>query len=261
MQGKVDRILAKIAKGQTAFGTHTSWGGPMITEMYGQAGYDMVWIDTEHGYMSPERVLGALIGANTSDMCAFVRIPSNDPVLAKPLLDHGADGIIFPMVMNADDARKAVEACRYPPDGTRGFGPFRATHYGSVDIMDYIKTQSKKVWALLQIEHIDAVNNLDAILKVPGIDCLIVGPCDLSGSLGHLGDINHPDVKKAMDTVVAKAKAAKVPVGVSMVYNEEALNDWMKRRPDLLFCDNEGGYIINGCKKTLARLKDAAAKR
>lgn len=175
--------------------------------------------------------------------------------MAKPILDLGADGIIFPMIVTREDAEAAVAACRYPLEGSRGYGPFRATGYGAVSAMEYINDVSRKVWVIPQIEHIDAVGNLDAILSVPGIDAVIAGPCDLSGSMGLLGQMNHPEVKKAMDTIAAKAKEKGIPFGVSMIWDEEAMGDWVRRGASLLFCDNEGSYIMNGCRGTLGRMK------
>lgn len=259
MECLADKLKAKIAKGETIFGTHSGWGGSLVPELYGEVGFDVVWVDTEHGLMDPIQVQNALVGARAGGIPAFVRVPWHDAVMAKPLLDIGADGIIFPMIMNAEDARKAVAACRYPPEGERGFGPFRALRYGSVDTLEYVNTYSRKVWAILQIEHIEAVRNLDEIVKVPGIDAFIVGPCDLSGSMGVLGQVNRPEVKKAMDEVAAKAKAAGIPFGVSMIWNDEAAQDWARRGANLIFADNEGSYIVNGCRKTLSRMRQLAA--
>jgi 2-dehydro-3-deoxyglucarate aldolase/4-hydroxy-2-oxoheptanedioate aldolase len=229
--------------------------------MYGEAGFDAVWIDTEHAAIDPAQVQNALVGARAGGLCAFVRVAWHDPVLAKPLLDIGADGILFPMIVTPEDARIAVAACRYPPEGSRGFGPFRALRYGSIDAGEYIHVHSRKVWTILQIEHIDTVRNLDEIVKVPGIDAFVVGPCDLSGSLGLLGEINRPEVKKVMDGIAAKAKAANIPLGVSMIWNEEAARDWVRRGAAMIFCDTDGSYVMNGCRKTLARLKGLAAEK
>ncbi len=260
MIGKIERLRKKIEAGETILGTHTCWGGAMLAEMYGMAGFDAVWIDCEHGAVDSSQLLNTLVGVNTSDMCAFVRIAANDPVLAKPVLDMGVEGIVFPMVLTADDARRAVAACHYPPAGMRGFGPVRAVGYGTVDVDAYIRTHSKEVWPLIQIEHIDAVRNIDEILAVPGIAAIIVGPCDLSGSLGMLGQINHAEVKKCIDTVTEKAKKAGVPFGVSMGYNEEAARDWAARGANFIFADNEPAYIIKGCRHTLKNLRRILAE-
>ncbi len=233
----------------------------MVPELYGTIGFDVIWIDTEHGYMDPKDVQNAMIGARSGGACAFVRVPWHDAVMAKPLLDLGADGIIFPMVSTPEMAAEMVAACRYPPVGTRGFGPFRATGYGSQSGSDYIQTNSCKVWVVPQIEHIDAVNNLDAILAVPGIDAIIVGVNDLSGSMGLLGQCNHPEVKKHLDTIAGKAKAANIPFGVSMIYDDEAIADWARRGANIIFADNEGSYISSGARNTLGKLQAATRKK
>lgn len=260
MKCGTDCLREKLARGETLFGSHTSWGGGMIPEMYGTAGYDMVWIDTEHGTINPLDVQNALIGARAGGLCAFVRIPWHDPVMAKPILDLGADGIVFPMIVTKENAEEAVAACRYPLEGRRGYGPFRAMRYGAVGAKDYIETESRKVWVIAQIEHIDAVANLDAILSVRGIDAIVTGPCDLSGSMGLLGQTNHPEVKKAMDIVAEKTKAAGIPFGVSMIWDEEAVTDWVRRGASMMFCDNEGSYIMRGSRDTLAKMKKAFEK-
>lgn len=261
MSSATDTLREKLARGETIFGCHTSWGGAMITEMYGTAGFDVAWVDTEHGTMDPKEVQNALIGARAAGIPAFVRVPWHNGVMAKPLLDIGADGIIFPMILTAQDAKEMVEACRYPPEGVRGYGPFRASRYGAIDAMDYINVHSRKVWVAPQIEHVEAVKNLDAILAVPGVDLLIVGPCDLSGSMGLLGQIHHPKVKAAMDEIAAKCKAAGMPFGVSMVWDEELASDWLRRGANFIFCDNEGSYIMRGCRKTLSRLKELTGSK
>ena len=210
--------------------------------------------------MDKVELLSALVGTQTSNLCAFVRIAKNDPVLAKQVLDMGVDGVIFPMVLNAEDAKMAVASCRYPPTGIRGFGPSRAAYYGSIDMKEYIHEISKKVLVIIQIEDIEAIRNLDDILAVPGIGALVLGPCDLSASLGLLGEINHPEVRKAMETFVEKSKKAKIPFGVSMGYNDEAVRYWAGKGPNFIFTSNEVDYILSGSKYNLKRLNAALAE-
>ncbi len=259
MESRTDRLTSRMKAGEMLFGTHTALGGAMIAEMYGTAGFDMIWIDTEHCLVDPGQVQNTLIGATAGGAAAFVRVPWHNAVMAKPYLDVGADGIIFPMINTPDDARDAVAACRYPPEGRRGFGPFRATGYGSTDLQDYIRRGSRSVWVMPQCEHVDAVRNLDAILAVPGIDALIVGPCDLSGSMGLLGQLRHPDVLRQFDHIAATAKAAGVPFGVSMNWDEDTVREWLARGANMIFCDNDLGYIMNGCRQTLSLLRNARA--
>src|SRR5439155_26617319 len=127
----------------------------------------------------------------------LVRVQWNDPVLIKPVLDIGAAGVIVPSVSTADEARRAVAACRYPPDGIRGFGPRRPSNYGRLGGPEFCKAANEAVIVIIQIEHIHGVNNLDEILAVPGLTGILVGSNDLSGSMGHMGEPRHPDVLRA----------------------------------------------------------------
>ena len=252
----IDRVEKIIRQGGVSMGTHSmfGWGGGMLTELYGTVGFDMVWIDTEHGAFDKSTLMNTLIGCAVNHMAAFVRVPWNDKVLAKPILDMGADGIVFPMVCSREEAEEAVAACQYPPDGVRGWGPVRNMKYGAVDLDSY-KAQAKKVWTVIQIEDIKAVENLDEILKVKGVNALIIGPCDLSGSMGLMGQTTHPEVIKTIDYICEKAKAAGMPFGSSIGYDEPVVTQWIKRGANFLFIDHEPGYIWRGATETFAGFK------
>ena len=249
MKCKIERIEEKLRKNETIYGTHSAMGGAVTTEIYGTVGFDALWIDTEHGCIDKKDLLAAIMGAAGSDMVTFVRVPWNDMVQVKPILEMGCDGIIFPMITTA------VASCTYPPEGVRGFGPCRCMQYGKIDAQEYIHQYSKKIWKIMQIEHVRAVENLDEILKVEGIDLFIIGPCDLSGSMGLLAQTKHPKVKAMMDTIAAKLRAAGKPFGVSMGYDEEAIQDWVARGASFLFADNDISYLYNGASATLSNLK------
>jgi len=256
MEYKVDKLIKKFENNELIYGTHTFLGGGTITEMYGKVGFDVVWIDGEHGYLDQKDVLNALIGADTSDLVCFYRVPWNDPVLAKPILDMGVHGIIFPMVNTKEEAEKAVAACRYPPVGVRGWAPRRASGYGTIPGSVYAEEASKKVWCLTQCESITAVHNLDEILQVEGLDGIIVGPCDLSASMGLLPNTGHPEVKKVLDEIAQKCKAAHKLFCVSMGgANEEVLTEWAKRGVSILFLNDESNYLMEGATSTLNLLK------
>ena len=261
MKCKIERIEEKLRNGETIYGTHSAMGGAVTTEIYGTVGFDALWIDMEHGCIDKKDLLTAIIGAAGSDMVTFVRVPWNDMVQVKPILEMGCDGIIFPMITTAEEARYAVASCAYPPEGVRGFGPCRCIQYGKIDAQDYIHNYSKKIWKIVQIEHIKAVENLDEILKVDGINMFIIGPCDLSGSIGLLAQTKHPDVKAVMDGIAAKLKAAGKPFGVSMGYDEEAIRDWVRRGASFLFADNDINYLYNGSANTLNNLKRLSNSR
>jgi len=138
-------------------------------------------------------------GSNTT---ALVRVPWNDPVLIKPVLDIGAEGIVIPMVRNAEEARRAVAACLYPPAGIRGFGPRRPNNFGRIAGPEYCKSANESILIIPQLEHIDAVKNIEAIASVPGISAIVIGPNDLSGSMGLMAQSRHPDVVAAIEVLI-----------------------------------------------------------
>lgn len=255
MDCKIQRIENKLAQGKTVYGTHTVLGGGVTAEIYGHVGFDVLWIDAEHGCLDRKDILDTIMGAAGTPMCTFVRVAWNDMVLAKPILEMGCDGIIFPMVNTAEEARAAVAACTYPPAGIRGFGPYRCMQYGKIPAGEYVEKVSKKVWTVVQIEHIKAVENLDEILQVEGIDLFVVGACDLSASMGLLPQTAHPEVVKVLDLIAAKCKAAGKRFGISMGYTEETVKQWRDRGADFIFVENDVGYLYNGANTALQNLR------
>src|SRR5262249_41464490 len=144
-------------------------------------------------------------------------------------LDAGAAGVVVPMVRTVEDARNAVAACLYPPEGVRGFGPRRPSLYGRFGGPDFCKQLNKNMICILQIEHIDAVNNIEAIAAVPGVTSLVIGPNDLSGSLGCMGEPRHPDVLRAIDKVLEGAGRKGIPVGIGIGADPQTVNEWIAK--------------------------------
>jgi 2-keto-3-deoxy-L-rhamnonate aldolase RhmA len=204
----------KLAGRVPCLGTCVTFTDPTVTDALAGV-LDFLWIDMEHNPLTLETVQGHIMATKGTTAAPLVRVAWNDPVLIKPVLDIGAAGVIVPLVRTADEARRAVSACRYPPSGIRGYGPRRPSGYGQNGGPDYIRAADEAIIVIVQIEHIDAVNNLDEILAVPGLTSVVVGPNDLSGSLGHMGNPRHPDVVKAIETVIAKGMKAGIPVGLA----------------------------------------------
>jgi 2-keto-3-deoxy-L-rhamnonate aldolase RhmA len=147
----------------------------------------------------------------------------------KPILDLNPAGVIVPQISSVADAQRAVAACRYPPHGIRGFGPRRGIRYGLLDTQSYLQQSLEEPLVILQIEHIDAVNQIDAILDIPGISSLCFGPNDLSGSLGLMGQTTHPRVLEAVDHVIAACRRRKVYCGTSIGYSPDLVRSWVAR--------------------------------
>lgn len=219
------QFAQQLAASRPLLGTCISYVDPTVTESLTGV-LDFVWIDAEHGALSVERVQGHIMATKGTGTIPLVRVAANDPALIKPMLDAGAAGIIVPLVKTADDVRRAVAACLYPPAGTRGIGPRRPSGYGAHGGAEFYRQVNAAMVTIVQIEQAEAVENLDAILRVPGLTSIVVGPADLAASLGHTGEPRHPEVTKAIDGVLAKAAAANVPVGIAVGDDVQELASW-----------------------------------
>jgi 2-dehydro-3-deoxyglucarate aldolase/4-hydroxy-2-oxoheptanedioate aldolase len=253
-------IRGKIASGELVVGTHVSLLDSAVSELLACVGFDFLWIDTEHSAMDRGVLQQHLVAAQAGGAAAFVRIPWNDPVLAKPVLEMGPAGIIFPMVRTAEEARAAVTACLYPPAGVRGFGPRRAVRYGMVPADRWIREADQSFWRIMQIEHVDAVANLEAILSVAGVDAIVVGPNDLSGSIGLLGQTQHPEVVKLCDRIAEVAKRRGIAFGTSIGDDPEIVQRWIERGVNWIATGTDTGSLLAGGKRALQQARDAHAR-
>ncbi len=190
-------------------------GSPLIAEVVAGSGVDWLLIDMEHSANSLESVLHQLQAVAACPVSPLVRVPWNDAVIIKQVLDLGAQNIIVPMVSSAAEAEAAVAATRYPPEGIRGVGSAlsRSARWNRVD--DYLQTAAKHVSLTVQIETSAGVDNAAQIAAVDGVDAVFVGPSDLAASLGRLGQQSHPEVVDAVRQTFAAVKAAGKAVGVN----------------------------------------------
>ena len=251
-----DALYQKLKEGQVIRGSHVFAGMPILTEAMAQAGFDVLWLDMEHTAIGIESVVNNMIAAKAGGTPAWVRIPWNDPVRAKPVLDMGAEGIIFPYVRTAEEAGMAAAACSYPPEGIRGYGPLRALDYGGISQMEYVTETYRKCLRIIQIEHIDAVRNLREIASVEGIDAFIVGPNDLSGSVGKIGLVQDPELMELYREIGAVLTEMGKPFGVSTGCNPAFLQFWRSIGATILFAGNDVGYVYEGARAAGALLND-----
>lgn len=257
----VDKLFERLKNGETLIGTHITCNDPLQTEIIGNAGFDYLWIDTEHTYIEKTVLINHLIAARACRIPAFVRIPWNDQVLAKPILDMGADGLIFPMIKTAADAEYAVKSCMYPPDGFRGYGPRRSTQFGKFNTKDYIASTHKKIVKLIQIETKEAVENIDSIVSLPDVGVIVIGPMDLSGAFGKLAQTNDPEIQEVYRYVAQKGRAAGKPVLVSTgSYSAENIRFWTSIGVNMFTVGNETGYISEGLSRTLESFRAVIAE-
>jgi 2-keto-3-deoxy-L-rhamnonate aldolase RhmA len=183
-----------------------------VAEIMASVGFDYLWIETEHAPMGFAHAQ-ALIQAVGGRCPCLVRIPDKREVWVKKALDIGCDGIIVPQVRSATEAREIVQWSLYPPDGQRSVGVSRAHGFG-MTFREYVGTVNDELVIVIQAEHVEAVRNIESIAAVPGIDAVLIGPFDLSGSLGVLGETDHPQVLEAIGRVRRACQAAGVPLGI-----------------------------------------------
>lgn len=196
-----DQTLKKrIHTGECTFGSWLSFGFTPICEMMARLPFDWLVIDMEHTAISTSQMFNLIQIIDLNGVAPLVRVGTNDSLLIKRALDSGAHGVVVPMVNDAEDAKRAVASSYYPPNGDRGVGLSRAQNYGT-GFDAYKAWAAESTVVIVQIEHIKAVENIESILKVEGVDGFIIGPYDLSGSLGRPGDFTHPDVAQALERV------------------------------------------------------------
>jgi 2-keto-3-deoxy-L-rhamnonate aldolase RhmA len=185
-----------------------------------------------------------------------VRVPWNDPIRIKPILDLGAGGVLVPQVASAQEATTAVAACKYPPIGIRGFGPRRASDYGR-NMKEYVEKANEATFVGIQIEHVLGVENIGEIVQVPGIDAVLLGPMDLSASMNLLGQLDHPEVVAAMDAVVAAAIGAGLPVGIPLPMDApvEVVQHWVAKGCRFTVSGGDQGLLEHAARTSLVNLR------
>jgi len=225
----VELFRARLVSGDFCLGQGVALSDPMVSEIIAHAGYDFVFIDAEHGYLGLDQILGHIMAVRGTDCAALVRVPSWNPNDIKPILDLAPAAVLVPQITNADEVQTAVRACKYPPVGTRGFGPIRNMGHGDMSQAEYLKIADRQIMVFVQIETAAAVADIDAIIAVPNLDGILIGRNDLSGSYGKLGQFDDPEVKAAIDTVIAKVAETDLFLGAGLGFDRDTITDWAAR--------------------------------
>ncbi|MCM0018392.1 MAG: aldolase/citrate lyase family protein [Tagaea sp.] len=210
---RTNGLKARLQRGENVLGCWSMLGDPHVTELLSLAGFDYIVLDQEHGLGDPSSLSAQLQAMSATGTVGVVRVPWNDHVYLKRVLDVGAEAVLIPSVDTADEARAAVAACLYPPRGRRGTASssVRASSYGMA--ANYVATCAAELLVAIQIESATAVGNIDAILAVEGIDLVFIGPHDLSATVGQMGNLKHPEVARLIGHAEARIKAAGLPMG------------------------------------------------
>ena len=203
-------VLAKLRAGQTSFGVWLTVGSPLLAEELAQPGFDWALIDTQHGYLSADALLATIQLLSHTSTVPLARPAANDPALIGRLLDMGALGVVVPLVNTREEAERAVAAVRYPPQGKRSGGGSRLLLYAE----DYFTTANPEIMLAVMLETQQAVDNADAILSVPGIDAVFIGPGDLALDLGTFGQPSDRH-EAALQTVLQAGQRHGIPIGMA----------------------------------------------
>lgn len=243
----VNRIKEKVAKGEVTYGTWITIGYPEITEALSNLPFDWFVMDMEHTPLTIKDVEFLMMPLRNTNIVPLVRVPWNDHVVIKRVLDAGAQGIIVPWVNNKEEAIQAVKACRYPPQGIRGVGPRRCIMYGFHDIKEYFKKANEEILVIVQVETEEALNNVYEIVSVDGVDGVFVGPNDLTASMGIFREFNNPRYIEALNRILDATKKANKIAGIMTFDPQDALNK-VKMGFNFIALSNDITYMIRGFK-------------
>lgn len=253
MEMPVNAFKRSIRDGQPQIGLWCSSCSNITAEVIAGAGFDWILIDTEHAPNELPMVLSQLQAMVGGTAAPVVRPAWNDLVLIKRLLDAGAQNLLVPYVQTVEEARAAVAAVRYPPQGVRGVAVLhRANRFGRVK--DYLARANEEICLLLQIETRTALKNLDEIAAVEGVDGLFIGPSDLAAALGHLGNNGHPDVRAAIENAVQRIRKAGKVAGILAPIEAEARH-WLAQGCAVVAVGNDVGLLARSSEALAAKFK------
>ncbi|MCL2226749.1 MAG: aldolase/citrate lyase family protein [Oscillospiraceae bacterium] len=250
----MENIKTKLYNNVVTIGTWLTIGDCAVAEILCQSGFEWITIDMEHSAITISQAQELIRTIDLLGKVPAVRVGENNPNLIKRALDAGAQVIIVPMVNSAEQATAAINAVKYPPRGTRGVGLARAQKYG-FGFEEYKEWNDKHSVLVVQIEHIDAINNLEDILKVDGIDATFIGPYDLSGSLGHPGNFSMPEFKQALERYESLSKHYGVPMGYHVVEPDPKLAESkIAAGYKFLAVGVDAIYLGRKCRETLEKI-------
>ncbi|MBI2339332.1 MAG: 2,4-dihydroxyhept-2-ene-1,7-dioic acid aldolase [Deltaproteobacteria bacterium] len=251
----------KLKSRSLSFGCWITFPCEASAEILARTGFEWLVLDMEHAPLGVEEAARLIRIIDLAGLPAICRLPSNDSNLAKNVLDAGAAGIMVPTIESAEQARKAVDAAYYPPRGKRGVGLGRAQAYGA-GFKEYCERSDKELIVIAMIETKAGAENAEAIAGTPGIDGVLVGPYDLSGSLGPIGELHHPDLDEAKKKVQNAARQRKIGYGLHVVHpTEEAIQKALREDHTFLALGVDMIFLDQAAKSTLAFAKKTALEK
>lgn len=245
------RIKDALEAGDYPLGTWTSIGHPTIADGLAHLDLDFILVDMEHTTMSLETIENMARGVDSApgDTNTVVRVPWNDPVRLKRVIDIGVAGVMVPMIGTAEEAEKLVSSLRYPPDGIRGIAGSRAASYGR-NFEEYVTNANGSILTIAQIETREGLENAEEIANVDGIDALFVGPADLSGALGTLTEQDSDEFAEAVDSIIEAGNAADVPVG-TLTVDIDAIQSHVDNGFDFLIAGKDISLLMDSVETAI----------
>jgi len=252
---QTQKLKKKLNEGKLTFGSWITIGHPIVAEIMARSGFEWLTIDMEHSAITLDIAQNLIRTIELNGCIPLVRVRENNPYIIKQVMDAGAHGVIVPMVNSKKEAEAAVKAVKYPPEGFRGVGLARAQDYG-FDFDGYKKWLEKDSIIIVQIEHVDAVKNLKEILSVKGVDGFIVGPYDISGSLGKPGQFEDSKFKTLIKEVMNASKTSKKPAGFHVIPpDEKEVKKIMNMGYTFIAVSLDTLFLGSLCKDVLKKLK------
>lgn len=251
-------LKRKLLENQLTVGSWVTIGHPSVVEVMARAGFDWLAVDLEHSVIDFQVAQVLIATIQAQGLVPLVRVTENQPKIIQRMMDAGAAGVIVPMVNSKDDAVRAVAAVRYPPAGQRGVGLARAQGYG-LGFEEYAARVNQESVVIAQIEHVEGVTNLEEILAVEGIDGVLVGPYDLSGSLGFPGRFDHPDVVEAVQRIEVVCRARRRALGFHVIQpHRQLLEEKIRKGYTFLAFSLDTLFLGTACADALRDLNRSA---
>lgn len=245
-------LKEKIKARENTYGTLLHMGDVCVSDILSRVGFDFIWIDFEHSYLSYEQLLTHITVAKKNGTAVIVRVPQHDLTATKKILEMGVDGIIFPMVQSAKEAEELMKFTLYPPYGNRGFGPMAAIGYGTKDAYQYATKDHLDICRFIQIENKNIIDELDQVMKNEYIDGYIFGPNDLSGDIHEFLQVYDEGTTSLMQKAITKLKAKGKSIGVATgATDPQVIKHWHDMGIDMMTAGIDYGYLLSGAQQML----------
>ncbi len=251
-------LKKRLQQGETLNGCWLNLGSPLTAEIVGLSGFDWVLIDLEHGAGTEKDVLAQLQALESTPTAAFVRVESSDSARISRVLDMGAAGVMCPKVNNANEAKKVINGLHYPPFGNRGVAKMvRATGFGQ-NFQAYYDASKESLLGIIQIETVEALNHLDEIAALEGVDVLFIGPADLSMELGIFGQFDNPIFVNALQRIILAAQKAGKSTGI-LFFNPDDYQKYHDMGIRFIACGADATFVADGARAMAKKLTAARA--